>query len=76
MGISLMQEQIIHKIKWCVGELGLKETEEDSMEKYIIKKHYGIVATPQYKNKDQKGDCQGYDLIQNHYKMAALLILI
>ena len=50
-----------------MNELGLKETEEDSMEKYIIKKHYGIVATPQFKNKDQMGDCQGYELIQNLY---------
>ena len=50
MGISLMQDQVIGKIKWCVGEMGLNETEDDSVEKYIIKKHYGIVATPQNKN--------------------------
>ena len=45
-----MQDQVIGKIKWCVGEMGLNETEDDSVEKYIIKKHYGIVATPQNKN--------------------------
>ena len=42
-----MQEQVIGKIRWCVNEIGLKETEEDSMEKYILTKHYAIVSTPQ-----------------------------
>ena len=53
MGISLMQEQVIGKINWCVNEIGLKETEEDSMEKYIITKHYAIVSTPQNKTENQ-----------------------
>ena len=30
MGISLMQEQVIGKIQWCVNEMGIKETEEDN----------------------------------------------
>ena len=50
MGISLMQEQVIGKINWCVNEIGLRETEEDSMTKYILTKHYAIVTTPANKN--------------------------
>ena len=47
-----MQEQVIGKIRWCVNEIGLKETEEDSMEKYILTKHYAIVSTPQNRNEN------------------------
>ena len=47
MGISLMQEQVIGKINWCVNEIGLRETEKDSMDKYILTKHYAIVSTPE-----------------------------
>ena len=54
MGISLMQEQVIGKIQWCVNEMGIRETEEDRVERYIIKKHYNIVRTPQDKNTDQR----------------------
>ena len=59
MGISLMQEQVTGKMKWCMSEMGLKETKEDSFEKYTIKKHYGIVATPQNQNNNQLGIYQG-----------------
>ena len=31
-----MQDQVIGKIKWCVGEMGLNEKEEDSIEKYML----------------------------------------
>ena len=55
-----MQDQVIGKIKWCVGEMGLNEKEEDSIEKYIIKKHYGIVATPQNKNLGNVESRHGY----------------
>ena len=65
MGISLMQEQVINKIRWCMNEMGLKETEEDKMEKYIIKLHYNVVATPQNKNNEDclHNDHDGYTLI-------------
>ena len=62
MGISLMQEQVIGKIKWCVGEMGLNERKEDSVERYIIKKHYGIVATPQNKNPGNAERGHGYTI--------------
>ena len=34
---------------------------EDSVEKYIIKKHYGIVATPQNKNLGNVENQHGYE---------------
>ena len=60
MGISVMQDQVIGKIKWCYEEMGLNEVKEDSVEKYIIKKHYGIVATPQNKNLGNVDSRNGY----------------
>ena len=58
MGISLMQEQVIGKITWCVNEMGLRETEEDTMTKYILTKHYAIVTTPSYNNGSKQPDIE------------------
>ena len=46
MGISLMQEQVLAKIDWLTDEIGMKEKEEDTLERYILTKHYSIVTTP------------------------------
>ncbi len=46
MGISVMQEQIVGKITWCAGELGITETEEDRAERYILTLHPETKATP------------------------------
>ena len=46
MGISLMQEQVTAKAKWVAGELGMVETEEDRIQRYILTKFPHARFTP------------------------------
>ena len=46
MGISLMQEQVTAKAKWVAGELGMVETEEDRIQRYIMTKFPDARFTP------------------------------
>lgn len=46
MGISLMQEQVMAKASWLAGEVGMKETEDDRIEKYILTKFPDAKFTP------------------------------
>ena len=46
MGISLMQEQVAAKAKWVAGELGMTETEEDRIQRYILTKFPDARFTP------------------------------
>ena len=46
MGISLMQEQVAAKAKWVAGELGMTETEEDRIHRYILTKFPDARFTP------------------------------
>ena len=45
MGISLMQEQIVFKMRWLKEKLGVGE--KQAVEKYVLTKHFGVLETPQ-----------------------------
>ena len=53
MGISVMQEQILAKVDWLAGEIGIKETEDDLVEKYIMTMFPDSKQTPAGKNGNQ-----------------------
>jgi uncharacterized membrane protein len=46
MGISLMQEQIMAKASWFAAEIGLSGSDDPSVTRYIMTKHYNIMVTP------------------------------
>ena len=46
MGISLMQDQVLSKADWLAAEVGMKETEEDRIERYILTKFPDAKFTP------------------------------
>ena len=46
MGISLMQDQVLSKADWLASEVGMKETEEDRIERYILTKFPDAKFTP------------------------------
>ena len=48
MGISLMQEQIVFKMRWLKERLGVGE--KQAVEKYVLTKHFGVLETPQNLN--------------------------
>lgn len=41
-----MQEQVMAKASWLAGEVGMKETEDDRIEKYILTKFPDAKFTP------------------------------
>ena len=45
MGISLMQEQLVFKMRWLKAKLGVGE--KQAVEKYVLTKHFGVLETPQ-----------------------------
>ena len=46
MGLSLMQEQVMAKASWLANEIGMNETEDDRIEKYILTKFPDAKFTP------------------------------
>jgi hypothetical protein len=64
MGITLMQESVMHHSKWLADSAGVSEF--SGMDRYIMKRHYGTKETPA--NKTGRRRYYGQNISANEKK--------